>query len=474
MKKIIRYVGLDVHAETIAVAVARGRTARCGRWARFRIGRRRCGKLVKKLGPSSSCGSATRRGRCGYVLYWQLTELGVQCEVVAPTLVPVKAGDRVKTDRRDAEKLARCYRSGDLTAVWVPDAAHEALRDLVRAREAAKKDSCARGIGWASFCCATAGELPEGMKAWTTRHTGVAADSCSFEHAAQEATLLDYLTEVEHAAAAHRAARAGDRRSGASDAPAADARGDRCAAGAARRREDDGGDDRRRGRQSSRASRGPTSSWATAALVPSEHSSGEQHSTRSDHQDRQRAPAAGAGRSGLGLPASAELCRQLQQAPGGLERGDQGDRLEGAASTAQPLPATASTGQDPAAKRHRRGPRARSASSGPSAVRRERQHDSDEAARASARRTEGVKQSSQRSRGTRKGESSCSPMRQASARTRAPSPRQLPTDHDHDGEPHARSANIRVINRRDKAASTAVPRLHPNSGKMQDITNDKR
>lgn len=65
-----------------------------------------------------------------YVLYWQLTALGVACEVIAPTLVPVKAGDRVKTDRRDAMKLARSYRAGDLTPVWVPDAAHEALRDL--------------------------------------------------------------------------------------------------------------------------------------------------------------------------------------------------------------------------------------------------------------------------------------------------------------------------------------------------------
>jgi transposase len=69
-----------------------------------------------------------------------VAKLGIHCEVIAPTLVPVKAGDRVKTDRRDAVKLARLYRSGDLTAVWVPDPAHEALRDLVRAREAAKKD----------------------------------------------------------------------------------------------------------------------------------------------------------------------------------------------------------------------------------------------------------------------------------------------------------------------------------------------
>ena len=79
-------------------------------------------------------------GPTGYVVYWQLTALGVNCEVVAPTLVPVKAGDRVKTDRRDAMKLARSDRAGDLTAVVVPDAAQEALRDSVRAREAAKED----------------------------------------------------------------------------------------------------------------------------------------------------------------------------------------------------------------------------------------------------------------------------------------------------------------------------------------------
>jgi transposase len=64
-------------------------------------------------------GDCYEAGPTGYVVYWQLAELGVECEVVAPTLVPVKAGDRVKTDRRDAEKLARCYRSGDLTEMWV-------------------------------------------------------------------------------------------------------------------------------------------------------------------------------------------------------------------------------------------------------------------------------------------------------------------------------------------------------------------
>jgi transposase len=99
-------------------------------------------KLVKKLGPVGKLRACYEAGPTGYALYWQLAELGVKCEVIAPTLVPVKAGDRVKTDRRDAEKLARSYRSGDLTAVWVPDEGSEALRDLVRAREAASSISC--------------------------------------------------------------------------------------------------------------------------------------------------------------------------------------------------------------------------------------------------------------------------------------------------------------------------------------------
>src|SRR5262249_18439201 len=138
MSKVI-FVGLDVHADTIAVAVAEnnGEVRSLGiipnRLESIR-------KQVHKLGPVKQLRACYEAGPTGYVLYWQLTQLGVDCEVIAPSVVPTKAGDRVKTDRRDAEKLARCYRAGELTAVWVPDAAHEALRDLVRAREAAKKD----------------------------------------------------------------------------------------------------------------------------------------------------------------------------------------------------------------------------------------------------------------------------------------------------------------------------------------------
>ena len=104
-------------------------------------------KLIRKLGPLEHLRACYEAGPTGFVLYWQLMQLGIKCDVVAPSLVPKKPGDQVKTDRRDALKLARSHRSGDLTAVWVPDEASDALRDLVRQREAAKRISCARSIG---------------------------------------------------------------------------------------------------------------------------------------------------------------------------------------------------------------------------------------------------------------------------------------------------------------------------------------
>ena len=118
MKEKLRFLGLDVHAETIAVAIAEpdGEVRSLGTIPNRAESIR---KMIKKLGPADKLRACYEAGPTGYVLYWQLAELGVQCEVIAPSLVPVKAGDRVKTDRRDAEKLARSYRSGDLTAVWV-------------------------------------------------------------------------------------------------------------------------------------------------------------------------------------------------------------------------------------------------------------------------------------------------------------------------------------------------------------------
>jgi len=197
MEKDSRFVGLDVHADTIAVAVAepQGEVRSVGTIPNTPDAVRR---LMKKLGPPETLRVCYEAGPTGYVLYRQLRELGVPCAVIAPTLVPVKAGDRVKTDRRDAEKLARSYRSGDLTAVWVPDADHEALRDLVRAREAAKKDQLRARHRLGKFLLRHGRRPPAGIKAWGVKHRAW-LQAVPFAHPAQEATLLDYRTEIDHA-----------------------------------------------------------------------------------------------------------------------------------------------------------------------------------------------------------------------------------------------------------------------------------
>lgn len=197
MEKRSRFVGLDVHAETIAVAVAEpdGEVRSLGIIPNRPESVHR---LFKKLGPPERLRVCYEAGPTGYRLYWQLAEIGVRCEVVAPTLVPVKAGDRIKTDRRDAQKLARSYRSGDLTPVWVPDPAHEALRDLVRAREAAKRDQLRARHRLGKFLLRQGRRPPEGINPWTGRH-GEWVKTIRFEHHAQNLTLLDYITEVEHA-----------------------------------------------------------------------------------------------------------------------------------------------------------------------------------------------------------------------------------------------------------------------------------
>ena len=198
MKEKVRFLGLDVHAETIAVAMVEpsGEVRSLGTIAnRFESLR----KLVKKLGPVEQLRACYEAGPTGYVLYWQLTQLGVDCAVIAPTLVPMKAGDRVKTDRRDAERLARSHRSGDLTAVWVPDEGSEALRDLVRAREAAKQDQLRARHRLSKFLLRS-GRRPETkIKIWTGLYM-TWVRQLRFAQPAQESTRLDYLHEVEHMA----------------------------------------------------------------------------------------------------------------------------------------------------------------------------------------------------------------------------------------------------------------------------------
>src|SRR4030081_1512399 len=134
-----RFIGLDIHKERISVAVAEsGRLGAVKYLGEIANDPGAISKLCDRLRrPGKPLAFCYEAGPCGYGIHRQLTRLGHWCDVVAPSLIPTKAGDRVKTNRRDATMLARLHRAGELTPVWVPDAAHEAMRDLVRARATA-------------------------------------------------------------------------------------------------------------------------------------------------------------------------------------------------------------------------------------------------------------------------------------------------------------------------------------------------
>jgi transposase len=136
------FIGLDVHKETIAVAyVAEEREAEVVFLGTIGTRQGDLDKLIRKLqSKGKTLHFVYEAGPCGYWLYRYLSKKGLKCWVVAPWQIPKKAGDRVKTDRRDAVQLARLLRSGDLTPVYVPGVEDEAIRDLVRAREDALKD----------------------------------------------------------------------------------------------------------------------------------------------------------------------------------------------------------------------------------------------------------------------------------------------------------------------------------------------
>ena len=140
MANYTKFIGLDVHKEQIAVAIADSRSQEVRSYGNVPNIDQAIASLAKKLSEDNAHLSFVyEAGPCGYMVHRQLSEAGYRCTVVAPLLIPKKAGDRVKTNRRDAQNLARLHRAGELTSVWVPGEAQEAMRDLSRLREDMKE-----------------------------------------------------------------------------------------------------------------------------------------------------------------------------------------------------------------------------------------------------------------------------------------------------------------------------------------------
>jgi transposase len=190
--EIVRFVGLDVHADSIAIAVAepgRGEPAQVAVIANDPV---QLLKRLRRMGRVKCCYEA---GPTGFGLQRALTAAGIDCAVVAPSLVPARSGDHVKTDRRDAARLARFLRSGDLTEIYVPDESTEAMRDLERTRDDAKKAERVARHQLAKFLLRH-GRRYGGKTAWTLKHFEWIRTQ-QFEQEAQQRVLEDYLRTVE-------------------------------------------------------------------------------------------------------------------------------------------------------------------------------------------------------------------------------------------------------------------------------------
>lgn len=191
------HVGLDVHQDTIAIAqLEPEREAQPLVWqipndpAAIR---RTFRKILREATELRCCYEA---GPCGFEVQRQLESMGIECMVVAPSLIPRKAGERIKTDRRDAVELARLDRTGELTPVHVPTPDSEAVRDLVRAREDVRKDLVAARNRLAKFLLRHGRVFRDGRN-WTERHRAWLRQQ-SFEREAERLTFDHYISDIEH------------------------------------------------------------------------------------------------------------------------------------------------------------------------------------------------------------------------------------------------------------------------------------
>jgi len=191
------YIGLDVHKDTIAVSIAQSDGSKPRYYGEIANTQKAVEKLVKKLSPDGEVlALCYEAGPCGYGLYRQLTGMGHDCIVVAPSLIPSKPGDRVKTDRRDSESLARLHRANELTPVWVPDSEQEAMRDLTRAREDMKHLERQSRQRLSMFLLRHGKHYDSGKSKWTQAYFRW-LERVKFDHPVQQIVFQEYIDSVK-------------------------------------------------------------------------------------------------------------------------------------------------------------------------------------------------------------------------------------------------------------------------------------
>src|SRR5690625_1995480 len=196
MKDTIKYVGLDVHKEKISVAIAEEGREKPRYWGVIPHKYENVRKLVKKLGDPTLLRICYEAGPTGYKLHRFFLSLGIECDVIAPSLIPQKPVERIKTDKRDAVRLAQLFRAGELTSIYVPTKDYEALHYLVRSREDAKEDELTAKHRLTKFLLRHNIYPPEGVRKWTSKYREWLS-TLKFERSSSRIVFQEYFHQLQ-------------------------------------------------------------------------------------------------------------------------------------------------------------------------------------------------------------------------------------------------------------------------------------
>ncbi len=196
MKRTTLVVGMDVHKESISVSVLEAGRKEARPTVKLRNDATELKRLFGRLKKEGEVKACYEAGSCGYEVQRLLAGMKVECDVIAPSLIPVRSGDRAKTYRRDAEKLARLYRAGELTSIRIPNEAEEALRDVVRCREDVREDVLRERDRLLKLLLRHGRTFTGGQKNWSMAHWKWLRQQ-SFENPMAQMVFTDYLVRLE-------------------------------------------------------------------------------------------------------------------------------------------------------------------------------------------------------------------------------------------------------------------------------------